>query len=673
MQRLQEGKTPVDLAKDYETRKVLRSAPAAAVTTAFTADGELALLLSQHSLGAHGTALCDKLGVTCVADLLLLNENDLEKNVPAMTVVERRRLLSVAVRQIAQPDLRLVVAPTSKPPTSAAFQLHAALGALDISSLAAISQQLGILSTCIDDDSLRVKLEDALSDAAASAASLEDAVIAAAVERLATFVQQFHVLHLDPAAQVAKHAGSLDKMWVELYAQFLPSKLAASPVRKETRVLVIGPGFGMIKNPAQLALLTQAGFKVKSCFPPDPEAASFNMTSAIDGVLTEMQAFKPQVVACASKGGAYVVELWRRMRAAVRQELHGWTGAAVMINAHPRCLELPPGVPVVVAHGAGDSTFPRGRAQLDALIKSGGHTSALLYYSAGGGAPARSADGHDMASIVHHDCLPRLLDAVVTLPAGCLSVSPEFNLQKSWGGFLSAERRAAEEQLGYKPDQLYDFWKTDGKQAEKLVTVEETSDEFKAVRDIFLSEPAVPAYYKPRSGWPRSARIVSIKRVENSGQEGASRTTYVNLSTTLRSTGVSLTGSVHTRWLFHGTHPDTLVRIVSDPVRGFTPLARKKDDSKITLWGEGIYFARDASYPDSFGFAEMAPNGTKAVLLCLVMTGTSCLGGNDVQLYQQMRDGYCKYDSLVDDLSNPEIFVVGDGAQVFPAYAIQYA
>ena len=68
----------------------------------------------------------------------------------------------------------------------------------------------------------------------------------------------------------------------------------------------------------------------------------------------------------------------------------------------------------------------------------------------------------------------------------------------------------------------------------------------------------------------------------------------------------------------------------------------------------------------------MAADGTKTVLLCLVMTGMSCLGGSNVKLYEQMRDGYVKYDSLVDDLSNPEIFVVADGAQVFPAYVIQY-
>jgi len=36
------------------------------------------------------------------------------------------------------------------------------------------------------------------------------------------------------------------------------------------------------------------------------------------------------------------------------------------------------------------------------------------------------------------------------------------------------------------------------------------------------------------------------------------------------------------------------------------------------------------------------------------------------------RDGNRKYDSMVDSLSNPEIFVVTDGASICPAYLIQY-
>jgi hypothetical protein len=146
--------------------------------------------------------------------------------------------------------------------------------------------------------------------------------------------------------------------------------------------------------------------------------------------------------------------------------------------------------------------------------------------------------------------------------------------------------------------------------------------------------------------------------------------------TTLRGEGVAIAGGVHARWLFHGTDATTLELIVNNPTRGFTPHARKinasgKDD-KLTLWGEGVYFARDAQYPNDFSFAKMAAVGTKNVLLCLVVTGNSVLGGADQQLHLKSRDGFVRYDSMVDDLSTPEIFVVAEGGQASPAYVIQY-
>ena len=278
-----------------------------------------------------------------------------------------------------------------------------------------------------------------------------------------------------------------------------------------------------------------------------------------------------------------------------------------------------------------------------------------------------------METLLSNDCLPRLLDAVIDSPPGSMQINPELNIFRSWSAFLSAERRAAEAVLGYKPDQLAKrFWKTAG---DGLEDVAVDSEEFRAVQTIFHSEPVVPAFYGSThvgSTWAERATILRIRRIENGGQEGSSRAMYDNVGRALKAEGVAFLGGVHSRWLFHGTDGATALKIVSDPVRGFTPLASKSDGSKITLWGEGIYFARDATYPDDFGFARKDADGTKHMLLCLVMTGTSCLGGNDVRLHLKSRDGNRKYDSMVDSLSNPEIFVVTDGASICPAYLIQY-
>ena len=114
----------------------------------------------------------------------------------------------------------------------------------------------------------------------------------------------------------------------------------------------------------------------------------------------------------------------------------------------------------------------------------------------------------------------------------------------------------------------------------------------------------------------------------------------------------------------------SLNSIVDDRHTGFD-----RETAEVQLWGNGVYFARDASYPEFFGRAA-APaacgDGTMKVLLCLVVTGMSCLGANGLILRDQMRTRKNKYNSFVDSLSSPEIFAVQDGRAAFPAYIIQY-
>jgi hypothetical protein len=103
------------------------------------------------------------------------------------------------------------------------------------------------------------------------------------------------------------------------------------------------------------------------------------------------------------------------------------------------------------------------------------------------------------------------------------------------------------------------------------------------VKAIFLSEPVVPAFYKfgsAGSSWAQRARVLSVSRVENSGQEGSSRATYKNIDAALKSDGAAFMGGVHSRWLFHGTDHETMLKIVNNPIGGFYALA-----SQRVLWG----------------------------------------------------------------------------------------
>ena len=61
------------------------------------------------------------------------------------------------------------------------------------------------------------------------------------------------------------------------------------------------------------------------------------------------------------------------------------------------------------------------------------------------------------------------------------------------------------------------------------------------------------------------------------------------------------------------------------------------------------------------------------VLLCLVVTGMSYLGDNTFDLLPYRHGTKHRYNSFVDSLSNPEIFVATASPAALPAYLIRYS
>ena len=398
----------------------------------------------------------------------------------------------------------------------------------------------------------------------------------------------------------------------------------------------------------------------------------------------------PHVVVCASKGGAYMLELWRR----------GYTTPSVMINVHPACRELPKNVPIVLVHGANDTTFERGRGiskgapsagSLEALVQTGSRNKCFLYFSGNSGSigvrngkavRTRYGDAHNRKetleqfgcafSLLLYECLPRLIDAAAS------EAGPEVAFLESWRRFLSPERRAAQDKLGYNPEQLRTaYWQSAGKKGEdeqQLFEVAPASEEFFLVSSIFLSEPTVePHYPRRRSGdWP-SRTVLKIERIENGAQHRATDALHKSLGNQLKLQEQTLTGGVHSRWLFHGTPSEEAIwSIVKDAMSGFK--MSMAGSTVGSLWGPGTYLARDAQYCFDHGFYAEADDGSCKLFLCLVETGMPCLGDPELKLDMlPFREGCHRYTSVVDSLSNPEIFCVGYSASVYPAYLIHFA
>lgn len=453
----------------------------------------------------------------------------------------------------------------------------------------------------------------------------------------------------------------------------MPSPCRSQPQRDRTRtrVLIIGPGFGREHHPQQGAMLVSAGFRVRWCLNlPSPDYVNFNVAPFLGRIQADIDDFRPDVVVCASQGGAYATALW---------QVRYWEGPVVMVNAHPSLpAKLPARVPFVLAHGSNDEVYRRSRAELEELVNDGAQNCRLLYYTGNsgalspGGSLTRLGDGHVMKSLLGYDCLPRLIDAVLS-PEG-----PEVRLLQSWRDRLSEERRDAEQWLGHTTERLRRLWVSSsklgpqGSNQQRLFEVPRTSEEFRRVAAVFKAAPREePAYVlSPQEAWERVA-IIRIERVENWQQDEYSYRPYRDLvKRSLRHQGVEFEPGTHTCWAFHGADVGALESIVQDPVTGFQPLASGARNASV--WGSGTYFARDAKYVADGQFCPPRADGLQCMLLCLLTLGMPCLGDAVQKGVLPWRQKPHRYNSAVDSLSSPEVLVVQHPGAAYPAYMVTF-
>ncbi|XP_018621479.1 protein mono-ADP-ribosyltransferase PARP12-like [Scleropages formosus] len=88
-----------------------------------------------------------------------------------------------------------------------------------------------------------------------------------------------------------------------------------------------------------------------------------------------------------------------------------------------------------------------------------------------------------------------------------------------------------------------------------------------------------------------------------------------------------------------------------------------------TAFGKGSYFARDAKYSHSY----TGSSGMRTMFVCRVLVGDYTKGCSSYVRPPSKDGGDVNfYDSCVDDVYNPSIFVVFEKHQVYPEYLIQY-
>ncbi|XP_029901661.1 protein mono-ADP-ribosyltransferase TIPARP-like [Myripristis murdjan] len=120
--------------------------------------------------------------------------------------------------------------------------------------------------------------------------------------------------------------------------------------------------------------------------------------------------------------------------------------------------------------------------------------------------------------------------------------------------------------------------------------------------------------------------------------------------------------------LFHGTTKEAAEDICHN---NFDPRMAGLNGAS---YGYGSYFACTAAFSNSYS-AKVGPNDVRHMFLAKVLVGKVSVGRNGYRRPPPLSSKtkqYCLYDTCVDNLEKPTMFVVFDSCQCYPYYLIKY-
>ncbi len=90
-------------------------------------------------------------------------------------------------------------------------------------------------------------------------------------------------------------------------------------------------------------------------------------------------------------------------------------------------------------------------------------------------------------------------------------------------------------------------------------------------------------------------------------------------------------------------------------------------------FGKGVYFAVEASYSAQDKYAVPDSDGLQYMLVCRMIVGKYTQGTREMKTAPPLAAGSMEvYDSLVDNIDTPTIFVAMTDAQTYPEYLITF-
>ena len=200
----------------------------------------------------------------------------------------------------------------------------------------------------------------------------------------------------------------------------------------------------------------------------------------------------------------------------------------------------------------------------------------------------------------------------------------------------------------------------------KTVIVQEPSNEYKKVEMEFkVTRPNV--------------KIITIKRIQNP----ALYYQYVVKRHAMKYKNSTLLE----RKLFHGTTYETIEKINA---QGFNRSFAGKNGEfyygdyvdlptaffnyTAAVYGNGVYFAVKASYSACDTYSKPDSKGHKHMYLCSVLTGKYTQGEEHIKVPppKDTANPADLFDSVVDKVDEPSMFIVFHDSQAYPEYLITF-
>ncbi|XP_051800185.1 uncharacterized protein LOC110967555 [Acanthochromis polyacanthus] len=94
-----------------------------------------------------------------------------------------------------------------------------------------------------------------------------------------------------------------------------------------------------------------------------------------------------------------------------------------------------------------------------------------------------------------------------------------------------------------------------------------------------------------------------------------------------------------------------------------------------TAYGHGTYFALNASYSANPRYSKPADDGSQLMFVARVLTGLYTQGNSNMKVPPQVEgslEDHDRYDSVVDSIDSPSMYVVFHDNQAYPEYLITF-